>query len=88
MRPLNYAILKHFTKIDEACVEDVMTALKPVYHSFKAFNPKDVLTSLLTAETNGLLEQTRYELDNTNALRVYFRAHPEGAATINKYIPD
>ena len=26
MKPLNYAILKHFTKVDEACAEDVIDA--------------------------------------------------------------
>jgi len=28
MKPLNYAILKYFTKINEACADDVINALK------------------------------------------------------------
>lgn len=28
MKPLNYAILKHFTKVKEACAEDIIEALK------------------------------------------------------------
>ena len=42
----------------------------------------------MTAEANGLLEETRFEMDKSNNLRIYYRAHEEGAATINKYIKD
>ena len=88
MKPLNYAILKHFTKVDEACVEDVIEALKGEYGNFKALKRDDVITALMTAEANGLLEETRFELDKAGDLRVYYHAHEEGAATINKYIKD
>lgn len=88
MKPLNYAILKYFTTVEEACADDVMHALKDEYSRFKAFNRKDMITAIMTAEANGLLEETRFELDESNTLRVYFRAHEEGAATINKYIRD
>lgn len=88
MKPLNYAILKHFTKVKEACADDVIEALKNEYGSFKALNKKAVITSLMTAEANGLLEETRFDLDKKGELRVYYHAHEEGAATINKYIED
>lgn len=88
MQPLNYAILKYFTKVDEACVEDVIEALKGEYGNFKALKRDAVITALMTAEANGLLEETRFELDKTGSLRVYYHAHEEGAATINKYIKD
>lgn len=88
MRPLNYAILKHFTKIEEASAEDVVQALQGEYGSFKALNNKDVLTALMTAEANGLLEESRFNMDNEGNLRIYYHAHQEGKETINKYIPD
>lgn len=88
MKPLNYAILKHFTKVEEASAEDVMNALKDEYGHFKAFNKKDVITALMTAEANALLEETRFDMNPENELRVYFRASADGAATINKYITD
>lgn len=88
MKPLNYAILKYFTKIEEACADDVINALKGEYGSFKALNKKDVITALMTAEANGLLEETRFELDKSGDLKVYYHAHEDGAATINTYIPD
>lgn len=88
MKPLNYAILKYFTKIQEACAEDVIKALKGEYGKFKALNKKSVIAALMTAEANGLLEETRFELDQSGDLRVYYHANEEGAATINKYIKD
>lgn len=88
MMPLNYAILKYFTKVEEACADDVINALKDTYGNFKALNKKDVITALMTAEANGLIEETRFELDKNNELKVYYHAHEEGAATINKYIKD
>ena len=88
MKPLNYAILKHFTKVKEACADDVMEALKGEYSDFKAFKKDAVISALMTAEANGLLEETRFELDSNKELKVYYHAHEEGAATINHYIKD
>ncbi|MFT5700831.1 MAG: DNA-binding PadR family transcriptional regulator [Desulforhopalus sp.] len=86
MMALNYAILKMFTKIEEGSVDTVIETLKDQYGSFKAFNKKEIINALMTAEANGLLEESRFELDSGDDLRVYYRAHEEGAATINKYI--
>ncbi|WP_346848804.1 MULTISPECIES: hypothetical protein [unclassified Clostridium] len=88
MKPLNYAILKYFTKVEEACADDVIEALKGQYGNFKALKKNAVITALMTAEANGLIEETRFELDKNNQLKVYYHAHEDGAATINKYIRD
>lgn len=88
MKPLNYAILKHFTKVKEACADDVIDSLKGEYGSFKGLNKKAVMNSLLTAEANGLIEETRFDLDKNKELRVFYHAHEEGAAIINKFIAD
>lgn len=88
MKPLNYAILKHFTKVKEACAEDVVKVLKGDYGNFRALNTKEVLSALMTAEANGLLEESRFEMNQEGILRVYYHAHEDGANTINKYIKD
>jgi len=88
MKPLNYAILKYFTSVEEACADDVMAALKDQYGHFRAFRKHAVINALMTAETNGLLEEVRFDLDADNCLRVYYRAHPAGAAIINRFIRD
>lgn len=88
MKPLNYAILKYFTRVNEACAEDVIEGLNPEYGKFKSLNRKAVISALMTAEANGLLEETRFEMDDNNVLKIYYHAHQEGADTINKYIQD
>lgn len=88
MKPLNYAILKHMTKVNEACADDVIEALKGDYGSFKSLKKKAVVEALMTAEANALLEESRFDLDDNGDLRVYYRAHQEGKDTINSYIKD
>ena len=88
MKPLNYAILKYFTKVNEACADDVIEALKGEYGSFKALRKPAVIEAIMTGEANGLLEESRFEMGSDGELKVYYRAHEEGAATINSYIPD
>lgn len=88
MKPLNYAILKYFTTVKEACGDDVMRDLKCKYGNFRAFNKKAIITALMTAEANGIIEETRVELDKNDELKVYYHAHKEGIETINKYIKD
>lgn len=86
MRPLNYAILKYFTTVKEACADDVIEALKGEYSTFKALGKPAVIEAIMTGEANGLLEETRFDLDPKGELRVYYHAHKEGADTINTYI--
>ncbi|MBE6035813.1 hypothetical protein [Aminipila sp.] len=86
MRPLNFAILKYFTTVKEACADDVIEALRGEYGDFKALKKPAVVEAIMTGEANGLLEETRYELDSKGELKVYYRAHKEGADTINTYI--
>lgn len=87
-QPLNYAILKHFVKVEEASAQDVMEALKDEYGDYKAFSEKNIIEALMTAEANELLEEKRFEMGSDNELRIYYHANEEGAATINKYIKD
>ena len=70
MRPLNFAILKYLTTVDEACPEDIIEALKGTYGSFRALNKKDILSALMTAEVNGLVQESRFELDDKGELRI------------------
>ncbi|HIX31986.1 MAG TPA: hypothetical protein H9682_07635 [Firmicutes bacterium] len=88
MKPLNYAILKYFTKVDKASAKDVVEALKPEYGSFRALNEKAVLEALLTGVENGLLEEAGHTLDENNNVVIYFHAPKSGVDTINSYIKD
>lgn len=83
--PLNYAMLKYFTKVDKASVNDVMDALKQDFSDHKAFKKKSMIESLMTAKENGLIDEAGYELIN-DELVVYYSASQEQKDTINKYI--
>ncbi|MCI1997034.1 hypothetical protein [Olsenella porci] len=86
MRPLNYAMLKYFTTVDEASVDDVMDALKGDYSDFTAFKRDKMQEALMTAEKNGLIGESRVDLDKNGDLRVFYSATPEQRDTINSYI--
>lgn len=88
MKPLNYAILKYFTKVSQASADDVMEALKNEYSSFKAFNKKDIKDALLTAEANGLIEEVAADLGDDGELIIYYQASEESKQTINSFIKD
>lgn len=86
MRPLNYAMLKYFTTVDEASVDDVMEDLKADYSTFTAFKRDRMQEALMTAEKNGLISETRVYLDDNGDLRVFYGADAEQRDTINSYI--
>lgn len=88
MKPLNYAILKYFTKVEEASVNNVMEDLKDDYKSLRTFNKSEIINALLTAEANGLIEETRVDLDKNDDLEIFYRANEESKAAINSYIKD
>ena len=69
MRPLNYAMLKYFTTVDEASVDDVMKDLEADYSTFTAFKRERMQEALMTAEKNGLISETRVDLDDNGDLR-------------------
>ena len=86
MRPLYYAMLKWMTTVNEACVADAIDALKGEYGSFKMCRPKPMQEALMTAEKNGLLEESSFDVDEHNELRVYYKVTDYGKQMINDYI--
>lgn len=88
MKPLNFAILKYFTTGVEACRADVQDALRADYSGFKAFKDKAMDEALMTAKANGLIEESRLDLDKDGNLVIYYRALEDGIAAINSYIKD
>ena len=86
MRPLFFSVLKFFTDGKEACRADVQDALRGEYGNFKAFKDHAMDEALMTACSNGLIDERRYELDQDGKLVIYYKASPEGIDTINSYI--
>ena len=87
MKPLNFAILKLFTDGKEYCRKDVQEALKDVYGSFKAFKDNQMDEALMTACSNGLIEESRLDMVD-GKLVIYYKANQDGIDAINSYIKD
>ena len=88
MKPLNYAVLKYFTTVEEACVTDVMKALESDYGNFSAFTKPSILNALMVSNANAILEESHFDLDDNEELRIYFRITETGSSMIKTYIKD
>ena len=75
MRPLYYSMLLLFKDGKERCVNDVINELKPEYNGFKMLKFPAVQEGLMTAQQNGLLDETRFDLDEEGKLRVYWKVN-------------
>ncbi len=87
MKHLNFAILKFFTDGKEHCRKDVQEALKADYSGFKAFKDKQMDEALMTACSNGLIEESRLDMVD-GSLVIYYKANQDGIDAINSYIKD
>lgn len=85
-QPLNYAILRYVASVEEACAKQVYEALKPEFGNDRRLKVKKIFEALQTAEKNGLLEESRYELDQNGDLVLYFAARGEGLEAIKNYL--
>lgn len=90
MKPLFFAMLKYFSgRVDQdASRADVQAALADVYGGFKAFKDKALDEALMTANSNGIIHESRYELDENGNLVIYYSCTQEEADVINSYIAD
>ncbi|MBS5651606.1 hypothetical protein LI036_01950 [bacterium 210917-DFI.7.65] len=86
MRPLYYSMLLLFKDGKERCVNDVINELKGEYGHFKMLKFPAVQEGLMTAQNNGLLDETRFDLDEEGKLRVYWKVNDYGMQMINGYI--
>ncbi|MCL2825813.1 MAG: hypothetical protein FWD72_00230 [Eggerthellaceae bacterium] len=86
MRPMNYAILKVFENGKTFDAEAVMDEIRGEYGGFRAFKKRNVTESLMSAEKNGLLERSNYDLDDKDELHIYYQATEYGVGMIKKYI--
>ena len=62
------------------------TALAGEYASFSAFTKPRVQEALMTAEKNGLITESRFDLDVEGELRVFYCASLEQRKTISAYL--
>jgi len=85
--PVRSRTLHYFSSVKEACADDVMEGLKPEYGTERQYKKSNFVDHLLNLEANGLLDETRCDVDKNGELRVFYKLNDEGVNTINKYLP-
>lgn len=88
MMPLNFAILKYFTMHERASADDVIAALTLSYGKMRGLRKSAVVSTLMTAEKNGLLVEDGVTLDTNEELVVYYRTTEESRRVILHYIDE
>lgn len=88
MRTLFAAMLKNFSEnVDKDLSRaDVQDALRGTYSSFKAFRDKDMDEALMTACSNAIIHESKYELDGRGNLVIYYACTQDEAAVIDSYL--
>ena len=84
--PLNYAILKYFTRHEEGHADSVIEELKPEYENYRAFKKPGVIESLLTSKENGILDEVRVELAGEDELRVWYKLSEYGEDLVKRFL--
>ena len=85
--PLNYAILTCVWQDGPCDAEDVVARLAPRYGRHRAFRKPAVVEALMTAERNGILEETGARLSADGALLIQYRVTDYGAALMRRFLP-
>ena len=85
MLPLSYAMLRHLICCDEACADDIMTALAGEYASFSAFTKPHVQEALMTAEKMASLRRATL-IWMPRASCVFYCASLEQRKVISAYL--
>ncbi len=86
MRPLFQEVLHLYTDGKERSRQMVQDELRDVYGNFKAFKDHQMDEALHTAMSNGLLAESRYELDENGKLVMYYQSDQDMIDLINSYI--
>lgn len=86
MRPLFQEVLHLYTDGKERSRKMVQDELMDTYGGFRAFKDKQMDEALHTAMSNGLIAESRYELDENGNLVIYYKSNQSMIDLINNYI--
>lgn len=86
LMPLYYAIVKQFMDGNEYDASEIVALLEPDYGGYRLLTRKGVEEALATAKENGLLDESRYDVDGAGELRVFYRVNDFGREMIDRYI--
>ena len=85
--PLTFRVLHFLSTVKEATADHLMKELKAEYGTEKQFRRPNVSNILVSMKENGLIEDTKAELDREGELCVYYCISEEGSRLLTKYLP-
>ena len=86
MRPLFQEVLHLYSDGKERSRQMVQDELRADYGNFRFFKDKKMDEALQTAMSNGLIGETRYELDGNGNLVMYYQSDQDMIDLINSWI--
>lgn len=86
LMPLYYAIVKQFMDGNEYDASEIVRVLEPNYGGYRLLTRRGVEEALATAKENGLLDESRYDVDDAGGLRIFYRVNDFGREMIDRYI--
>lgn len=85
--PARMAVLNYLSSVENADVNGIMEAMRPLYGKERQFTKDAYLDHVMSLEANGLCSLIRYELDDKDELSLRFAINDDGRAAVEKYVP-
>lgn len=84
--PVRTAVLKYLYDKKEGDVNEIMSALQPIYGQERQFTKARFIDHVMSLEANGLIYETGFDLDANGELAVRYQINADGISTIDKYV--
>jgi Transcriptional regulator PadR-like family. len=85
--PLTFRVLHFLSTVKEATVDYLMQELKSEYGNEKQFRKPNVSNILISMKENGLIDDSKVELDKDGELSISYCINEEGSRLLQKYLP-
>ena len=85
--PARMAVLNYLSSVENADVNEIMEAMRPLYGKERQFTKDAYLDHVMSLEANGLCSLIRYELDDKDELSLRVAINDDGRAAVEKYVP-
>ena len=85
--PARMAVLNYLGSVENADVNEIMEAMRPLYGKERQFTKDAYLDHVMSLEANGLCSLIRYELDDKDELSLRFAINDDGRSAVEKYVP-
>ena len=85
--PARMAGLNYLSSVENADVNEIMEAMRPLYGKERQFTKDAYLDHVMSLEANGLCSLIRYELDDKDELSLRFAINDDGRTAVEKYVP-